>query len=416
MPELRVGILLPESSPSFFQLCPWIDRTSGGAFRFSECILLELIKTQEAVKEDLSFIFFGHHSEFQASGNIQKANHIKYPNSIYLFSKALLQYAEQYIKFLWSKKTPKFQQSIDSVWTEFFRSQGVTLIYSPFPIKRSLRLPYITTIWDVSHRVVDFCPEFTNSGMWEEIETTYCKTLPRASMVIVGTEYLKSTILQLYSVLSNKIRVIHFPNPIVFPLEKRQKPNKSKQNLDVIFPSRLWPHKNHKILFEAFKLLKFSNESRIRLTLCGLNQSETVVAKRIVKSLGLEDLILCEGYLSDAALLEKYMECDVVVYPSLAGPDNLPPLEGLEAGKTVLVADIPGARECYSTSVLYFDPFDANALAKQLKIIFQKFQDDADNSDLDQPVRVQTSEEYCRTLVSIFKRCAEENPNLELKF
>ena len=416
MQELRVGILLPASNPSFFQLCPWIERSSGGAFRFSESILLELIKAQETVSEDLRFIFFGHHPEFQALGNIQKAHHRKYPNSIHLFSNALLQYAGQYIKFLWTKKRPKFQQSIDSVWTEFFRSQGVALVYSPFPINRSLRLPYITTIWDVSHRVVDFCPEFTNSGKWEEIESTYCKTLPRASIVIVGTEYLKSTIQQLYSILSSRIKVIQFPNPTVFPLEKRQKSNKEKQYLDVIFPSRLWPHKNHKILFEAFKLLKFSNEIRIRLTLCGLIQSETVVAKKIVESLGLEDLVFCEGYLSEEELLEKYMKCDVVVYPSLAGPDNLPPLEGLEAGKTVLVADIPGARECYGTSVLYFDPFDAKALAMQLKIVFQELQNDANNSGLAQSSKVQNSEEYCRTLISIFKRCAEENPNLELIF
>ncbi|NCY22970.1 hypothetical protein EBX31_13600, partial [bacterium] len=46
---------------------------------------------------------------------------------------------------------------------------------------------------------------------------------------------------------------------------------------------------------------------------------------------------------------------------------NLPPLEALRAGISVLQTDSPGAREQLGTSAVYLDPFDEKAWAQAMQ-------------------------------------------------
>ena len=55
-----------------------------------------------------------------------------------------------------------------------------------------------------------------------------------------------------------------------------------------------------------------------------------------------------------------------MVFPSLFGPDNLPPLEAIAHGCPAMVADIPGAREQLGSAVSYFQPFSELKLAEQM--------------------------------------------------
>ena len=56
----------------------------------------------------------------------------------------------------------------------------------------------------------------------------------------------------------------------------------------------------------------------------------------------------------------------MLVFPTLLGPNNLPPLEALSVGCPAVISGIEGHRQQFEDSVLYFDPFNEHELADQI--------------------------------------------------
>jgi glycosyltransferase involved in cell wall biosynthesis len=55
-----------------------------------------------------------------------------------------------------------------------------------------------------------------------------------------------------------------------------------------------------------------------------------------------------------------------MIYPSLFGPDNLPPLEAISFKCPLAVADQPGSREQLLDGVPFFDPTDETEISKAI--------------------------------------------------
>lgn len=117
------------------------------------------------------------------------------------------------------------------------------------------------------------------------------------------------------------------------------------------------PHKN---LGTLRKMLWLVRRTRPQATLfLTLPDSQTVAQGE-----GLCGL----GYLSDrVALGQAYAECDVVVLASVEETVGLPLVEAMQAGKPVVVADLPYAREVCGDAALYFSPKDARDAARQVE-------------------------------------------------
>lgn len=88
----------------------------------------------------------------------------------------------------------------------------------------------------------------------------------------------------------------------------------------------------------------------------------------LVKKLELENSVIFVGFLSEIDLNELYKECSLLVFPSLIGPDNLPPLEALTFGCKIAVADIPGAREQFGEFATYFDPYNVLDIVRAIEL------------------------------------------------
>ena len=56
----------------------------------------------------------------------------------------------------------------------------------------------------------------------------------------------------------------------------------------------------------------------------------------------------------------------IIRYPSLLGPDNLPPLEAFGCKCPVIAAGIPGASEQLGSAALLFDPLNSEDLSKKI--------------------------------------------------
>lgn len=67
--------------------------------------------------------------------------------------------------------------------------------------------PYITTVWDLQHRLNPYFPEVSISGEWDNREKFYLKILRRAAFIITGTEVGKAEIEKFYQFLLKELRL-----------------------------------------------------------------------------------------------------------------------------------------------------------------------------------------------------------------
>src|SRR5437762_10866221 len=84
---------------------------------------------------------------------------------------------------------------------------------------------------------------------------------------------------------------------------------------------------------------------------------------REAKALGVEHRIHTPGFVERSRLTSLYQHADALLYPSLFGPDNLPPLEAMALGCPVVAARVAGAEEQLGNAAALVDPFDVDGYA-----------------------------------------------------
>lgn len=185
------------------------------------------------------------------------------------------------------------------------------------------------------------------------------KTLTHASDIIVPTNTVKNDILSSFPTV---------PPERIFPIAEApddifRHPVKSDLVLPdkyLLFVGNAYPHKNLRVLLEAFTKLEDKSMSLV------------IVAKRspfLSKSLAPFDQsrIVILSDLSDSDLVHVYTQASVLVTPSLMEGYGLVGLESLMVGTPVIASNIAVYREVYGNKVMYFDPHSAKDLIEKIK-------------------------------------------------
>lgn len=227
------------------------------------------------------------------------------------------------------------------------------------PSGESVDIPYATTLWDLEFRSQPFFPEVSSYGEWERRQKLNSEVLQRAAIVIVGTEYGARQIVNFFGVDSLRIQIAPYSVD-----KQRVNPDIIRDKNLIFFPAQFWAHKNHVTLVKAFGLARAISGKDLRLVLPGSDKGNLTLVKKYVESLGLHDSVHFPGFVPNNELVALYQKASLMCYPSLFGPDNLPPLEAVNYGCRVIVADIPGVREQLQNTVKYFEPFSESELAK----------------------------------------------------
>jgi glycosyltransferase involved in cell wall biosynthesis len=138
----------------------------------------------------------------------------------------------------------------------------------------------------------------------------------------------------------------------------------------LLYPAQFWAHKNHVNLLLALKRL---NEQGLRmpLVLVGSNKGNVETVKQCAASLGISDQMRILGFVSVDELVALYRGAFCLVYVSLFGPENLPPLEAFALGCPVIASDVPGSEEQLGDAALRVDAKNPNAIAEAVRYIRQ---------------------------------------------
>lgn len=145
------------------------------------------------------------------------------------------------------------------------------------------------------------------------------------------------------------------------------KPGNEDVRYDFCYVSTAAPHKNHKILFEAVKILATSIDFNIAVTInhCEANNELLQTIDDINKELG-KDVIINAGRLERNDVIDLYCQSRALVFPSLTETFGLPLIEALQCNLTILASDKPFTHNVVENAIV-FDPADPYSIADQMK-------------------------------------------------
>lgn len=253
-------------------------------------------------------------------------------------------------------------------WDAFAKEYGVDIFWLTSPGKVDISYPFIYTVWDLGHRTVPYFPEVSRNGQWEIRESNYSVMIPKATFVVTGNETGKKEILDNYKVSPSKIKIAPFPVSS-FCYGKEIKPDFDVPAQYFFYPAQFWAHKNHICIVEAVRLLKYRDEFNPKVFFTGADKGNKKYILSKIKEYGLEENIIITGFLKEEELKYIYTHATAMIFASLMGPNNLPPIEATFLNCPVIITDLDGHIEQLGDSALYFNGYNADELAKKMTIV-----------------------------------------------
>ncbi len=208
------------------------------------------------------------------------------------------------------------------------------------------------------------------------------RVLRENDTILVNSKFVKKGILKTYGIKSNKINVIPFL-PFVYD-KKKNIPFNIKEKYKInrnyfLICNRFWKHKNHEIVFKAFKkFLEYQSDYQL---ICTGDTSDTrfpFYFKELNKkyhSLISNNKIRILDIIPREDQLRLIQNSKAVIQPTLyeGGPGGFSSYEAISYGKKLIISDIPINREIKSKNTIFFNPNSHSNLTKLLlKVSKQK--------------------------------------------
>jgi glycosyltransferase involved in cell wall biosynthesis len=357
MTKIRVGILASTMSEK-----------SGGAHTLTTNLRDALIRTAPEELRDAEIVLIGG-SDTKSKKNLSPVLGIEHfeeialpPNQRQRLQRFVWFVGKVFRLLVFRERFDPFLNRATSL-NKLLQESGIKVLWSLEPMSFPVEIPYINTVWDIAHRTSPYFPEVSSGTEWTKREKNNSRAIQQAYLNVVGTEVGAQELCRAYGISMERILINPFP---VLNFEINQVKSVRKSGM-FFYPAQFWPHKNHVTLLVAMRILKDLITSPIQLILTGSDKGNLPHVQSLINSLGLNQEVKIEGFVSRQRITELYSQCGLFVFPSLIGPDNLPPLEAIAAGAPLLISRIPGHVEQIGDAAKYFDPLDPYELADAMK-------------------------------------------------
>jgi len=351
---INIGIMIP-------------GRKCGGTFQYALSIASSLTKYSKRFKyniisyntEDLKYL-----SEFSSEG----IKCILIPNK-----KSTLKYKINLLfELLLSKSAFNVKNNRNFLQ---LKNYNIKILIIPFPslCGFSNKIPYIVSMPDLMHKYYPSFPEYSLKVRIGR-NIVYKNAAERSILTIVDSQRGADDLNKFFRISKEKIRVIPYA-PAGYIYKYKNMSLEISENIlkrfnlperYLFYPAQFWYHKNHIRLVEALKILKDFYKVKIYIVLVG-SQKESY--KRIINFIKKSDIynqITYLGYVSDKEIVALYKKAVALVYPSLFGPTNIPPLEAMVLGVPVLCSELFSMPDQIGDAGLFFNPFEVKDIADKI--------------------------------------------------
>lgn len=271
---------------------------------------------------------------------------------------------------------------IKNKFESFLKKKNVDLVYFLSPSQYSLYLEdtkFFITVPDVDHREHLEFPEVVGSSEFERKNEILAKALPKALAVITNADIIKRRLCSYYNISSNRIYIIALRPAL--SVENFSQPDLKKQNFFekkfklpkkyIYYPGMYLPHKNHKNLIDALKIMKDNFNLKINVVFSGSDIGYKKNLINYANKLGIQKDVIFLDFVEDEALPYLYKNALALVNLQLIGPTAIPPFEAFKMNVPVIVSEIEGVKELYGDAVFYVNPMSPQAIAAATKEVLE---------------------------------------------
>ncbi len=234
-----------------------------------------------------------------------------------------------------------------------------------------LKTPTVVPVHDIMHRYEPEIKELHDE--YAERERRYSYEAKHAEIVLVDSNLGKKQYVESYKNfrkhLEEHVEVLPFIPPTYIYEDESVAPAAKLPDKYLFYPAQFWTHKNHLRLLQAIKKLK-DEGLRVELVLCGSEQNNLDNINSAIDQMGIADQVTILGYVKNSEMRYLYEKARALVYPTLLGPTNIPPLEAFFLGCPVLSSDVYAMKEQLQDAALFFDPRDVDSMADSIKKIW----------------------------------------------
>lgn len=254
------------------------------------------------------------------------------------------------------------------------REKSIDLTWSLFPACLSTKVPFITTAWDLQHRIQPYFPEVSLIDEWDGREKGYSVLLRKATFIFTGTETGKLEIEKFYQVPGERIKILPLPTPQFITTDSHGDEDilLRKYGLPetyLLYPAQFWPHKNHYGLLMGLQSLHEKFNQSLPVVFVGSDKGNLAYINRVVSDLGLTNQVHFLGFVPRDHLVALYRNAFALLFLSFFGPDNLPPLEAFALGCPVIASNVSGSEEQLGDAALLVDPKDPIDIAAAINLL-----------------------------------------------
>jgi glycosyltransferase involved in cell wall biosynthesis len=261
------------------------------------------------------------------------------------------------------------------ILTPFMNRLEVDVIHHPFSFLNPLhtKIPSVLTFHDMQH---EFYPQYFSAFEMKTRNELYRPSPGLATRVIAISEHAKSCLVEKYRINPEKIDVIYngfSPSYRVLDDSDGLEKIRVKYSLNrpfMFYPAATWPHKNHRKLFEALKILKELHRFDGQLVLTGVAmQAHDEVLAEIGRQ-GLQKDVKALGFLAYEDLPWLFNLARMMVFPSLFEGFGIPLVEAMACGCPVACSKVTSIPEVVGKAGMFFDPASAEDIAEKIWMLW----------------------------------------------
>lgn len=353
----------------------------GGGYVFFKNVL-DAFTSYSNPKYELYAIYYSSKDFFYDNGNIKFINLMKSPCFYNLKIRIKRKIKTKIVNFLriFDLHFITYESlNYKPTFNDFLKKYQIDLVYFFTPNYEVTSVPYFFTVWDLEHKNYPFLPEITINNEFDNREKFYKNVLPKAAKIIIGNNVGKQQLIDYYLLPEKLIRTIPLPLPNDLSIKDCNNDILSTLNINrneyLFYPAQFWSHKNHIILIKKFREIKKIKQN-LKIVFSGSDKGNLNYIRARIKQLNLEKDIIYAGFLPRKDVICLYINAFALVYPSLFGPDNIPPIEAMALNCPVICADNKGMRLQLENNALFFDPITGDGLidclAKLEDVVFRK--------------------------------------------
>lgn len=248
------------------------------------------------------------------------------------------------------------------------KKQGVDVMFIPVyskPGTYGSKIPYVCVIHDL--QALHY-PEYFSKFRCLFMKYMWRYTCKTADKVVTSSDFCKNDLIQHYPMVKDKIQTIYIP--VISNKSNLESSHVEtygvKPNQYFYCVSSMLPHKNLNTLLRAMQLRKEQGKNT-PLVISGVGGQKEAFRQKVT-ALGLEDVVIDTGFVSDAERDCLYENCRLFLFPSVFEGFGMPPIEAMNHGKVVITTRKSCLEEVTKGSAVYVEePYDEEEWAEKIQ-------------------------------------------------